>query len=582
MADKSSTGPNATMRRWLVLALFGLGTLSLVARAVDLQVMDRDFLQGQGDARQQRVVEIPAHRGDIEDRNGEALAISTPVDSVWANPQQTMLARDRLGELGRVLGMDHDELYRRLAERAQREFVYIRRHINPDLAERVMALEVPGVAIQREYRRYYPMGEVVGHLLGFTDIDDHGQEGLELAYDEWLTGRPGAKRVLRDRLGRSVEDVESIRATVPGKTLLVSIDRRIQYLAYRELKAAVTDHKARSGSLVMLDPGTGEILAMVNQPAFNPNNRRDFRGRLYRNRAVTDVFEPGSTIKPFTIAAALESGSHRPSSLIDTAPGLLRVGRHTIRDIRNYGRIDLSTVITKSSNVGASKIALALDPEALWGIYHRVGFGAVTGSGFPGEAAGVLSDAGRWRELERATLGFGYGLSVTALQLAQAYAVLAADGVHRPATFMRDTSEAPGSGRRVLSQKTTAQLRGMLESVVGAQGTGNRAAVPGYRVAGKTGTVRKSTAGGYSEDRYVSVFAGMAPASNPRLVAVVVINEPDDGAYYGGEVAAPVFSRVVGGALRLLDVPPDNLDGPARDPTLPVHTADDGPDGGAA
>lgn len=570
MPGTHSTAAVRSARRWIVLGLFGLGSLALVARAVHLQVMDRDFLRGQGDARQQRVVEIPAHRGDIEDRNGEALAISTPVDSVWANPQETMLARDQLGELARLLDIDRDELYRRLAERADREFVYIRRHINPDLARRVVSLDVPGVSIQREYRRYYPMGEVLGHVLGFTDIDDRGQEGLELAYDEWLTGRPGAKRVIRDRLGRSIEDVESIRASLPGKALRLSIDRRIQYLAYRELKAAVQAHKARSGSLVMLDPRTGQILAMVNQPTFNPNNRKDFRGRLYRNRAVTDVFEPGSTIKPFTIAAALEGGRYEPSTLIDTAPGLLRVGRHTIRDIRDYGVIDLSTVIMKSSNVGASKIALSLDPQELWGLYSKVGFGAVTGSGFPGEAAGVLSDSGRWREVERATLGFGYGLSVTALQLAQAYAVLAADGMSRPVSFLHD--HGPVSERRMLHASTASQIRLMLESVVGPQGTGARADVSGYRVAGKTGTVRKSTAGGYSDDRYVSVFAGMAPASDPRIVTVVVINEPNNGAYYGGEVAAPVFSRVMTGALRLLDIPPDALDALPAGKSLKVRT----------
>lgn len=568
------------MRRWFVLGLFALGTLALLGRAVDLQVVDRDFLQGQGDARQQRVVEIPAHRGDIEDRNGEALGISTPVDSVWANPQEAMLARDRLGKLAEVLGLDQDELYRKLAERADREFVYIKRHVNPDLAREVVSLDVPGVAIQREYRRYYPMGEVLGHVLGFTNIDDRGQEGLELAYDDWLTGRPGAKRVIRDRLGRSIEDVESIRTSLPGKTLQISIDRRIQYLAYRELKAAVNAHRARSGSLVILDPRTGEILAMVNQPTFNPNNRKDFRGRLYRNRAATDVFEPGSTIKPFTIAAALEDGAYKPSTLIDTAPGRLRVGRHTIRDIRNYGLIDLPTVIMKSSNVGASKIALALDPEELWGLYSKVGFGAATGSGFPGEAAGVLSDSGRWRDLERATLGFGYGLSVTTLQLAQAYAVLAAEGLRRPVSFLRVNEAVRGD--RVLKASTARQVLLMLESVVGPQGTGSRAQVSGYRVAGKTGTVRKSTAGGYSEDRYVSIFAGMAPVSDPRLVTVVVINEPGNEAYYGGEVAAPVFSRVMSGALRLLDVPPDSLDSLPRGKSLRVRTGDEPPAGDAA
>lgn len=546
-----------TARRSFVLGLFALGMVSLVARAVDLQVLKRDFLQGQGDARQQRVVEIPAHRGMIKDRNGEALAISTPVDSVWANPQETMLARERLPGLAKLLDMEQDELYRRLAERADREFIYLQRHINPDLARQVMDLEIPGVALQREYRRYYPMGEVTAHVVGFTDIDDHGQEGLELAYDEWLAGEPGAKRVIRDRLGRSVEDVERIRAPRAGREIRLSIDRRVQYLAYRELKAAVQRHGARSGSAVVLDVTTGEVLAMVNQPSFNPNSRKGLRGELYRNRAVTDVFEPGSTIKPFTIAAALESGLVKPASEINTAPGYYRVSGHTIRDAHNYGVLDISHIIIKSSNVGASKLALSMDPRDLWSMYSRVGFGQITGSGFPGEAAGVLTDASRWRELERATLSFGYGLSVTPLQLAQAYGVVAGDGMLRPAKFMLDGHAA--TEERIMRAETAQRIRRMLEGVVSREGTGLRAAVSGYHVAGKTGTVHKSTAGGYAEDRYLSVFAGMAPASHPRLVSVVMINEPTDGEYYGGVVAAPVFSKIMSGALRLLDIPPDDL-----------------------
>lgn len=548
--------PRYTVRRRLVLGVFALAMLSLVARAVYLQVLERDFLQGEGDARHQRVVAIPAHRGMISDRNGEPLAISTPVDSVWANPQEAVSAREALPRLARVLGMDRDELYRRLAERSGREFVYLARHVNPEVAQQVMALAIPGVSLQREYRRYYPMGEVTGHVLGFTNVDDRGQEGLELAYDAWLAGEPGAKRVIRDRLGRTVEDVERIRAPRPGKSLQLSIDRRVQYLAYRELKAAVQAHGARSGSIVVLDAVNGEILAMVNQPTFNPNSRKGLRGDLYRNRAVTDVFEPGSTIKPFTIAAGLESGAYRPSSRVDTAPGLLRVAGHTIRDARNYGVIDLGTVITKSSNVGASKIALSLDPADLWGMFSRVGFGQVTGSSFPGEASGVLSGYARWREIERATLAFGYGLSVTPLQLTQAYASLAADGVLHPATFIAGQQTA---ARRVMQPATARAVRAMMNGVVSDTGTGLRASVPGYQVAGKTGTVRKSTGGGYADDRYIAVFAGMAPASAPRLVAVVMINEPNAGGYYGGEVAAPIFARVMSGALRLLDITPDDV-----------------------
>ena len=545
------------MRRVFVLGVFALGMLALVARAVDLQVLKQDFLQGQGDARHLRVVSMPAHRGMITDRNGEPLAISTPVDSVWANPQDLPLADARLGQLARLLKLDQDELMRRLAARGDREFVYIKRHVSPELAQQVEALELPGVALEREYRRYYPMGEVAAHVVGFTNIDDRGQEGLELAYDEWLAGVPGAKRVIKDRLGHVIENVEALRAPRAGQSLALSIDRRVQYLAYRELKLAVQARGARSGSVVVMDPLSGEILAMVNQPAFNPNTRRHLRGELYRNRAVTDVFEPGSTIKPFTIAAALEAGRYKPASIVDTAPGYVRVGGHTIRDVRNYGRIDLGTVIQKSSNVGASKIALSLEPEDLWSLYTRVGFGRITGVGYPGESAGVMSDYSRWREVERATLAFGYGLSVTPLQLAHAYCAIAADGMMPEPSFVRRDEVAPR--HEAMSAQTARQVRAMLEAVVGPAGTGNRAAIDGYRVAGKTGTVRKSTAGGYAEDRYLAVFAGMAPASQPRLVVVVMINEPSGDEYYGGHVAAPVFRNVMAGALRLLNIPPDDL-----------------------
>jgi cell division protein FtsI (penicillin-binding protein 3) len=545
------------MRRGFVLGLFALGMVVLVARAVDLQVLKKDFLQGQGDARHLRVVSMPAHRGMITDRNGEPLAISTPVDSVWANPQELPLADARLARLARVLDLDPDELMRRLASRGDREFVYIKRHVSPELAQQVKALDLPGIALEREYRRYYPMGEVAAHVVGFTNIDDRGQEGLELAYDEWLAGVPGAKRVIKDRLGHIIENVEALRAPRAGKSLALSIDRRVQYLAYRELKLAVQAHGARSGSVVVMDPLSGEILAMVNQPAFNPNTRRDLRGELYRNRAVTDVFEPGSTMKPFTIAAALEAGRYEPASFIETTPGYFRVSGHTIRDARNYGRIDLGTVIQKSSNVGASKIALSLEPEDLWSLYSRVGFGRITGVGYPGESAGVMSDYSRWREVERATLAFGYGLSVTPLQLAQAYCAIAADGRMPEPSFVRRDQPAPR--HEAMSVQTARQVRAMLEDVVSPAGTGSRAIIEGYRVAGKTGTVRKSTAGGYADDRYLAVFAGMAPASQPRLVVVVMINEPTGEEYYGGHVAAPVFRNVMAGALRLMNIPPDDL-----------------------
>ncbi|MBZ0072672.1 MAG: penicillin-binding protein 2 [Gammaproteobacteria bacterium] len=545
-------------RRRFVLALFVCAFGALVWRAIDLQVFNQDFLQNQGDARHLRVVTLAAHRGMITDRNGEPLAVSTPVDSVWANPQELASARAYLPALAKILELEPDQLQRLLAERAGREFVYLKRHVDPSVAAQVRALAAPGVALQREYRRYYPDGEVTAHVLGLTDIDDTGQEGIELAYDDWLRGEPGAKRVVKDGRHSVIETVESIRVARPGRDLKLSIDRRIQYLAYRELKAVVQQHKARSGSVVVLDTTTGEVLAMVNQPSFNPNNRTRLTPDATRNRAVTDVFEPGSTLKPFTVAVALESGHYRPDTPIDTNPGFYRVGINTVRDVHNYGALDVTGVIRKSSNVGVAKIALSLDRADFWSLLSRVGFGTVTASGFPGEAAGLLVHHHRWRPIEQATLSFGYGLSVTPLQLAQAYAVFAADGLSRPVSFL--PLERPPRGERILSTRTVDQINAMLAQAVGPQGTAPAARVAGYRVGGKTGTVRKSIAGGYAEDRYLSVFAGLAPLSRPRLVTVVMINEPSDGEYYGGKVAAPVFSKVMAGALRFLNVAPDAAD----------------------
>ncbi len=552
--------PSFAKRRILVLGLLMVAVGLLLWRAVYLQVVTKDFLQYQGDERYMRVVSIPAHRGMITDRNGEPLAISTPVKSVWANPKEVDFSGSDLPRLAKILGLKVGDLRRTLSRRADREFVYLKRQIDPDVAKKVAALGAHGIFLQPEYRRYYPAGEVTAHVVGITNIDDHGQEGLELAYDKWLAGKPGAKRVIKDRLGRIVEDVESIRPTRPGKNLVLSIDRRLQYLAYRELKAAVLEHKAKSGSAVILDARTGEVLAMVNQPSYNPNSRSRVKSSRRRNRAVTDVFEPGSTVKPFVIAAALESGKYTPSTMIDTRPGTLRVGRNLVRDTHDYGVIDVSHVVIKSSNVGASKISLSMNPERLWNIYNHVGFGSVTASAFPGEASGLLTNYRRWHGIEQATMAFGYGLSVTPLQLAKAYSVLASGGILRPVSFLK-LDHTP-AGRRIIPAAVVKEIMPMLEGVVSPEGTAVRAEVPGYTVAGKTGTVHKADAGGYSADHYMAVFAGMAPASNPRLVMAVVINDPGDGKYYGGQVAAPVFSRVMAGALRLLDVPPDNLPAP--------------------
>jgi len=543
-------------RRGLLLILYVAGMVLLMWRAVDLQVLNRDFLQSHGDTRALRTVEIKAHRGMITDRNGEPLAISTPVSSIWATPRKVLASAMDLSPLAASLEVPVDELKKELQDRAGRDFVYLKRQIDPAFADKVMRLGIPGISLQQENRRYYPAGEISAHVIGFTNVDDIGQEGLELAYDEWLRGKSGSKKVLQDRLGRIVADVESIRTAEPGKNLQLSIDQRIQYLAYRELKAAVNAHKARSGALIMLDARTGEVIAMVGQPSYNPNNRSGLKGEYFRNRVVTDVFEPGSTIKPFTIAAALESGFYTPDTKIDTHPGYFRVGNHTIRDTGDYGVIDVATVIKKSSNVGASKIALSLEPSRLWDTFASVGFGITSGSGFPGETSGYLAPSNNWSEVELATIAFGYGISVTMLQLAQAYLVLAADGIMLPVSFIRTTK--PATGKRVMPAEIAGQLRTMLATVV-KEGTGQRAGVQGYSVAGKTGTVHKAEQGGYSEDKYVSLFAGMAPVNDVRLVMVVMISEPQGQEYYGGQVAAPVFSKVMAGALRLLDITPDAL-----------------------
>jgi len=544
-------------RRLVLLLLFIVVVALLMWRVVYLQVFNKEFLQDQGTARYLRTVSIPAHRGVIMDRHGDALAISTPVQSVWVNPKKLVGQGQALKKLAKLLSLDLESLEQMIASRMNREFVYLKRHVNPDLAKKVLALELEGVFSQREYRRYYPAGEVVSHVIGFTNIDDKGQEGIELAYEDWLKGTPGKKRVIKDRLGRVIEDVENIQSSNAGKDLHLSIDRRIQYLAYRELKTAIKLNKARSGSAVMIDVKSGEVLAVVNQPSYNPNNRVKVRGSQYRNRAVTDVFEPGSTIKPFTIATALESKKYYPSTRINTSPGTMKVGRNTIRDHKNYGDIDVTRVITKSSNVGATKIALSLKAEKFWSMFSRLGFGRVTASGFPGESAGLMSHYSRWHEIERATLAFGYGLSVTPLQLAHAYSILAADGDSRPVSFIK--TDHVVQGERVLPAKVARQVRKMMKTVVSKEGTGLAASVYGYQVAGKTGTIHKSTAGGYANDRYIAVFAGMAPASNPRLVLVVMINDPSGEKYYGGQVAAPVFSKVMSGALRLMDITPDDL-----------------------
>lgn len=558
-------------RRKLALGILGVAAAGIFSRAIYLQVVDTEFLQGQGDERFLRTVEVPAHRGMITDRNGEPLAVSSPVDSLWVHPPTLLANQERLPELARMLGMNVADLETKVLARKDKEFMYLRRAMEPDAAARVMALGIQGVFKQREYRRYYPAAEVTAHLLGFTDIDDAGQEGIELAYNALLQGRPGEKRVIKDRYGRTVEDVESVREPQPGQTVTLSIDRRIQYLAYRALKAAVLEYHAASAAAVVLDPTTGEVLAMVNQPSSNPNNRAEIRSDLLRNRTVTDVYEPGSTMKPFTIAMALESGKYRPDTPINTAPGTLSVGRYTVRDTHNYGLLDVFRVITKSSNVGTTKIALSLPAESLWKTFRAVGFGRPTGVGFPGEQGGWLAHFSRWSTIGHANQSFGYGISVTPLQLARAYGALASGGILRPVSLVK-LDQAP-AGERVFPAEVIRQLLPMMESVISAQGTAQRAAVTGYRVAGKTGTVHKIVGRGYAKNNYFAVFAGFAPASNPRLVMVVIVDDPRGKSYYGGLVAAPVFAKVMSGALRILNVPPDNVSNPKTTNVKPVVAA---------
>jgi len=547
--------PQYQFRRMIVLSVFALLISGLFYRALDMQVLNQAFFQQQGDARHIRTVPISAHRGDIYDRNGEPLAISTPVDSVWINPKE-FTGFQKVSSLAKVLNLNSVHLKNKIQKHAAKEFIYIRRQVSPDVGVKVAELGLKGVYLRREYKRYYPTGEVASHVLGFANVDDQGQEGLELAYDDWLTGEAGAKKVIRDRKGQVVDDVERIRPAQPGQSIHLSIDRRIQYLAYSALKASVKQNKAIAGSAVVLDVHTGEVLAMVNQPSFNANDRSQLRPGVYRNRSVTDVFEPGSTMKPFTIAAALETGKWHPTDNVHTSPGRYKVQGSLIKDMKDYGKLNLGGIILKSSNVGVSKVALSIGQEQQLEMYTKLGFGFDTGSGFPGERSGNLR-VSNVSDFERATMSFGYSLSVTPLQLARAYAALAANGTIYPVTFLKREDEA--QGEKIMSANTAKKVRRMMERVVSAEGTAKKASIANYTVAGKTGTVHKFVSGGYADDRYLSVFAGMVPASNPQLVMVVMLNEPRNGEYFGGQVAAPVFSKVMSGALRLLDVEPDNL-----------------------
>lgn len=552
-----------TARHYLVLGLMLSMLGGLIGRAFYLQIVEQEFLAGQGEQRQIRDIETPAYRGAILDRHGSPLAISTPVDSVWVNPGEILLDLPALKSVVKKLGLDYRSTVANLKQKADKEFIYLKRQLEPELAKSV-ANGIDGVYLEREYNRYYPAGEVVSHLVGFTDIDDIGQEGLELIYEDELKARPGERRVIRNRKGEVVEEIAQVKPSRSGEDITTSIDMRLQYIAYRSLARAIQYHAARSGSAVLMDARNGEVLAMVNLPSYNPNQRKKMTASQQRNRALTDVFEPGSTIKPFTLAAALDRGKFNSKSQINTSPGWFMVKGSPIKDIRDYGKLDLASILRKSSNVGASRVALSLDRSELWQSFSDYGIGAASGISFPAESSGYFRHYSEWQPLDHATMGFGYGVSVSLTQLARAYGMIANQGRELEISLLKkDPQEVRENeiARHVMKSSTAKMLIKMMEEVVGPKGTAAEAAITGYRVAGKTGTAKKSIAGGYQKDDYIAVFAGMAPASAPRLVMAVMIDEPTQNGYYGGTVAAPVFREVMSNALRILDIAPDD---PAR------------------
>ena len=545
-------------RFYVMAAVLLCAVVALAYRAVQLHVFEQGFLANQGDIRSIRLEELDAHRGLITDRHGEPLAISAPVETVYADPSKMTLSDLQYTALARALEVDKGWLQRKIERNSEKRFVYLKRKMAPHEVAEVMALNFEGVYKRREYKRYYPSGEVAAHIVGFTDIDERGQEGIELAYEDWLTGHPGKKRVMKDRKGRVIKELGTVESAEPGSDISLSLDMRLQYLAYRELKAAVETHRAESGSIVVLDVHSGEVLAMVNQPSYNPNNRQNLNVSHLRNRAITDVFEPGSTMKLATVAAALESKRYTLNTRLDTSPGFVRLGRKSIRDSRNYGVLDLKAVVAKSSNVGTSKIALDLTGDVVWDMFYRLGFGQAVGIGFPGESIGKLPEPGSWKPLEVATLSYGYGMSATALQVAQAYMVFGNGGYKYPLTLIKRDQEA--EPEQVMQPRVSAELRKAMLAVVEKGGTGTRAQIPMYSVGGKSGTVHRVGASGYEDSEYKAIFAGVAPLHDPRIAMVVVVDAPAGEEYYGGEVAAPVFARVVAESMRLLGVTPDKFD----------------------
>lgn len=545
--------PLPIWRGSVVLLLILGGFFALLGRALYLQGINNDFLKGKGESRYERVLALSATRGRITDRNGEILAVSTPVKSVFALTEDAKLEPAQVRQLAQLLEMDERELNRKLA--SESDFVFLKRQVPPEVAERVMAMKLPGVQLQNEYRRYYPTAEVTAHILGFTDVEDKGQEGVELAFEKELAGQVGSRRVIKDRRGNIVEDVESMKPPIDGKDIALAIDSKIQYLAYSNLKQAIEQNRAKAGGVVVLDAKTGEVLAMSSLPTYNPNNRAGLTGAQVRNRVITDTYEPGSTMKPFTIGLALDKGKVRFDTPIQTAPGSLTIGPATIHDSHKGGLLTVAQVIQKSSNVGASKIALMMKPDDMWQMFDGVGFGSPLKIGFPGEASGRLRPAKSWRPIEQATMSYGHGISVTLLQIAHAYMIFARDGDTVPVTLLKQDTP-PLNPKPVISAQSAHEVRNMLEMVVLPGGTAPKAQIAGYRIGGKTGTAHKLDGGAYV-DKYVASFVGIAPASDPRLIVAVMIDEPSAGRYYGGDVAAPVFAQVMAGALRTLGVPQD-------------------------
>lgn len=561
--SKTATVTFMRWRYYVVACALLLLFIVLIAHVTRMQVIpsaptDKNgfvFLQDEGAARTLRTESIMAYRGVVTDRNGEPLAVSTPVQTIWMNPKVVRESQRDLGALAEALDMPIAELRKKVQSR--KGFLYLHRHMIPERAEKILALDIPGVNSQAEFKRYYPAGEVAAHLVGITNVDDQGQEGIELAYDDWLSGVSGARQVEKDLKGRILRETQLLRAPKPGKNIRLSIDLRMQYLAYRELKAAVAQHRAASGSVVVLDTKTGEVLAMANQPSYNPNDRSSMRVAALRNRAMTDLFEPGSTMKPITVLSALESGQYVPSTEIDTSPGHIRVGNKTLLDPVNYGVMDITKIITKSSQVGITKIALDLEPEIIRNMYFRMGLGQATGTGFPGENIGNLPNYRKWQPIQRANYAFGYGLNVTALQLAQAYSVIANKGTKKPVSLLKlDTDTSNALAQPVVAERYARQVKDMLKTVVGPTGTARKASLDSYDLAGKTGTAHNVGSEGYIDNSYTAIFAGMAPADQPRIVVVSVIREPSVDNYSGGGVAAPLFAKIAEGAMRLLQVPP--------------------------